>query len=328
MSIPARALASAPSSVLEVAAGVVFDEHGRVLIAKRPAHLHQGDRWEFPGGKLEPGETAAAALRRELREELAIDIIDPTPLITIRHDYPDRSVRLSVWRVHQFHGTARGVEGQPIEWVAPDDLPNFTFPAANRPIVTAARLPDRYAILDADSADPAILRERLHRLAEAGITLLRLRASRLKPCDYAAFAAEAAEFCRARSIRLLLNGEPELVRVTGAAGLHLRSDQLRALNARPLDAGYWLAASCHNPEELRQAERIGADFAVLSPVLPTASHPDATPLGWTRFAAWVETATLPIFALGGVSPADLAEAQGCGAQGIAAIRGILDGSAP
>lgn len=314
--------------VLRVAAGVVRDGEGRVLIAKRPDHVHQGGLWEFPGGKLEPGETVEQALCRELREELNIETLDATPLIGIHHDYPERQVSLSVWRVDRFQGQARGMEDQPIRWVTPDELPSYEFPAANRPIIAAARLPDHYAILDADSSSPELLRDRLHRLAEAGARLIRLRASRLDSRHYGALAEYAAPFCRECRIDLLLNGDPALVRQTGAAGLHLRADQLMALRERPLDAPLWVAASCHNPEELRQAERIGADFAVLSPVHATASHPEAAPLGWARFADWVEHAKLPVYALGGLSPAHTAEAKRHGAQGIAAIRGFLDGSAP
>lgn len=314
--------------VLEVAAGVVLDGEGRVLIAKRPAHLHQGDLWEFPGGKLEPGETAEQALRRELREEIDIEVLECSPLIGIRHDYPDRRVRLSVWRVERFSGDPRGLQGQPVRRVAPDELPGYEFPAANRPIVAAARLPDHYAILDAESADPEVLRDRLHRCADAGMTLVRLRASRLSLPHYGALAEYAADFCRSRGIRLLLNGDPDRVRRTGAAGLHLRSDQLMALRERPLDAAHWVAASCHGPEELRQAERIGADFAVLSPVRATATHSEAEPLGWEAFAEWVDEAVIPVYALGGLRPADTAEAKRRGAQGIAAIRGFLEGFAP
>ncbi|MGZ8216384.1 Nudix family hydrolase [Methylomagnum sp.] len=326
---PTHAPRPAPTEAptLHVAAGVVHDGAGRVLIAKRPGHVHQGGLWEFPGGKLEPGETVEQALCRELREELDIETLAATPLIGIHHHYPERRVRLEVWRVEKFEGQAKGMQDQPIRWVTPDELPAYEFPAANRPIVAAARLPDHYAILDADSSDTERLRDRLHRLADAGVGLIRLRASRLDSRHYAALAEYAAPFCRARRIDLLLNGDPALVRQTGAAGLHLRADQLLALRERPLEASFWVAASCHSPVELRQAERIGADFAVLSPVQVTATHPEAVPLGWAQFAAWVEPAALPVYALGGLTPADTAEAKWHGAQGIAAIRGFLDGAA-
>ena len=317
-----------PSPMVEVAAGVIPDEAGRVLIAKRPAHAHQGDLWEFPGGKLEPGETAEQALRRELKEELDIEVEAASPLIGIRHAYPDRLVRLSVWRVERFSGIPRGAQGQPLRWVAPDRLPGFPFPAANRPIITAARLGDRYAIVNVESDHSAPVRDRLARLAAAGIVWVRLRPHGIDDPRYRSLAERAIEFGRPLGLRLLLGGDPDWVRRTGAAGLHLRAEQLRELRGRPLDASFWVAASCHDRAELRQAERIGADFAVLGPVRPTASHPGAVPLGWAGFASLVEEAALPVFALGGLWPADLDEAKRRGGQGVAAIRGFLDEFAP
>ena len=319
---------AAPSPVIRVAAGVILDDMGRVLIAKRPTHLHQGNLWEFPGGKLEPGETGEQALRRELKEELDIDVTQASPLIGIRHDYPDRRVRLDVWRVERFRGTPRGLQGQPIRWTAPDELPRFSFPAANRPMVTAARLPDHYAIVDVEVDDSKPVRDRLDRLASAGIQLVRLRPKRINMHQYGSLIAGATEFCRSKGLRLLLSGDPDLVRRTGAAGLHLRADQLMALSRRPLDSSFWVAASCHNRAELRQAERIGADFAVLGPVCATLSHPGAKPLGWAAFAALADEATIPVFALGGLRPVHTAEAKRQGGQGIAAIRGFLERYAP
>ena len=319
-------LADAP--ILEVAAGVIRDSLGRILIAKRPAHLHQGGLWEFPGGKLEPGETPVLALKRELLEELGIETETATPLIDLRHRYPDRRVRLSVWRVERFGGTPRGLQGQPIRWAEADELPGFEFPAANRPIVTAARLPDHYAILEDERGDPEELKVRLNHLVARGIGLIQLRAKRLPESEFTALAEYALVLCRRHGIRLLLNADPELAESMGADGAHLSSERLMRLNHRPLPAARWVAASCHTAEQLRHAERIGADFAVLSPVLPTASHPKARPLGWEAFAACVEQAAIPVYALGGLSPADTAEAKRRGAQGVAAIRGFLEEFAP
>ncbi len=317
-----------PPPILEVAAGVIRDAHGRILIAKRPAHLHQGDLWEFPGGKLEPGETVEQALRRELREELDIKVEESSPLIDIRHSYPDRRVRLSVWRVERFSGTPRGLQGQPIRWANPDELPGYEFPAANRPIVTAARLPDHYAILDDERGDLEILKARLNGLAARGIGMIQLRAKRLDPPLYGELAEYAVPLCRRHGIRLLLNADPRQARALGAAGVHLASQRLMALERRPLEPPLWVAASCHDIRELRHAERIGVDFAVLAPVRPTATHPGARPLGWEAFAALVDEVSIPVYALGGLLPADAGEAKQRGAQGMAGIRGFLDENAP
>lgn len=123
--------------MLEVAVGVVLNTAGEVLIAQRAAHRHQGGRWEFPGGKIEHGEPPEAALARELAEEVGLAIHDPQPLLTLEHAYPERSVRLRVYTVRQFSGEAHGREGQPLRWVAPDALADYTFPEANTPIIEA-----------------------------------------------------------------------------------------------------------------------------------------------------------------------------------------------
>jgi 8-oxo-dGTP diphosphatase len=315
-------------SELHVAAGVIRDGDGRILIARRLAHVHQGDLWEFPGGKVESGETARDALCREIHEELNLKVIEASPLIRIRHAYPERRVLLDVWRVDRFEGTPVGMQGQPIRWVLPDELPRFAFPAANRAIVTAARLPDLYAILDDESGDEFVLRERLHDLVSRGIGLIQLRARQLSVHQYEALAQHAAEYCRARGVILLLNADPERVARTSAAGVHLTAQRLMSLNGRPLDKTQWVAASCHDLRELRQAERIGVDMAVLAPVLPTVTHPHAVPLGWKTFAELVDQVSIPVFALGGLCPADTDVAKFHGAQGVAGIRGFLRMDAP
>jgi 8-oxo-dGTP diphosphatase len=120
---------------LHVAVGVLTDAAGRILLARRPAELHQGGLWEFPGGKVEPGETVAQALGRELKEELGISVEASSPLLEVRHDYGDRQVFLDVHRVTSWRGDPRGVEGQPLAWTLPSSLSDFDFPKGNVAIV-------------------------------------------------------------------------------------------------------------------------------------------------------------------------------------------------
>ena len=309
--------------ILDVAAGVILSSSGQILIARRADHLHQGGLWEFPGGKLEPGETPRQALDRELLEELAIRVEAASPLITLTHDYPDRRVCLHVWRVERFSGVPRGMQDQPIAWVDKAVLTDFRFPAANHPIVTAARLPDRYAIIDLPDGRAQDFLARIEACADRGIDMIRLRASTLREDDYAEVAQRSAALCRKRDITLLLNGSVPLLQSTGASGLHLTSNELMSLTGRPVGPEYWVAASCHDEIQLQHAGQIGLDFAVLGPVLPTATHPEARLLGWEKFAEMTRVAALPVFALGGLSAAHLAEAKRAGAQGISAIRGLL-----
>lgn len=309
-------MSSAPT---HVAVGVVWRD-GKILITRRADHAHQGGLWEFPGGKLEPGETVQAALRRELNEEVGILIDDAAPLIKIDYHYPDKRVILDVWQVHRFSGTATAREGQPLQWVEPAQLSDYAFPAANRPIVTAAMLPSRYAILEAASVAQAL--ERLQAIIANRIELLQLRLKSLPGRHLAEVAAQVVEQCRRHHIRLLINSDLPLPD-TRADGLHLSSRALMALNARPANLD-WLAASCHNLDQLRHAERIGVDFAVLAPVLSTATHRDALTLGWQTFEQLVEQVNLPVFALGGLGKADLPISLAAGAQGIAGISAFID----
>ena len=122
---------------VHVAVGVISDGADRILIARRAEHLHQGGLWEFPGGKVEADETVEQALRRELIEELAIEILAQQPLLTIAHDYPDKSVLLDVWWISAFRGEPKSCEGQPLHWVNIASLHEFEFPAANQPIIAA-----------------------------------------------------------------------------------------------------------------------------------------------------------------------------------------------
>ena len=124
-------------AVVHVAVGVVLNDTGKVLLARRPIDSHQGGLWEFPGGKLEAGESLSLALARELREELGITIGRTSPLLQVRHDYGDKIVLLDVHVVWEFAGEARGAEGQPLVWVAPAALADYRLPAANAPIVEA-----------------------------------------------------------------------------------------------------------------------------------------------------------------------------------------------
>lgn len=312
--------------MLPVVVAVVRDTAGRVLIARRADHLHQGGLWEFPGGKLEPGETPEAALDRELAEELNIRPNAWRRLLRVPYRYPDKAVLLDVWEVTAFTGTPSGRQGQPLRWVAPQSLDAYPFPPANRPIVRAVQLPACYLITPAPPAGPAPgWLARLERALDIGTRLLQLRHDGPWPAARLALAAAACERAHRHGARVLLNGPPELAIAAGADGVHLAAARVEDFDRADLPAGFLAGASCHDPGELGAAVRAGADFAVLGPVDATASHPRATPLGWPRFAEWVHDLPLPVYALGGLGQADLAAARAARGQGIAAIRGLWSG---
>jgi 8-oxo-dGTP diphosphatase len=310
---------------VEVAAGILTDAQGRVLLMQRLPGKHLAGLWEFPGGKLEPGETVAQALVRELEEELGIEVLASTPLISIPWHYPGKSVRLHARRVTAWNGEPHAREGHPLRWVAVRDMDAVEMPAADAPILAALRLPPYYAI---SSEGPESLFARPHprqgRLAknDSDPLLLPLRQLRIPQAS----REETRRIVLAAlsdnpDLRgsLLLNHDIELAREL-RIGVHLRAAQLRGLRERPLPRSAWVGVSCHDAGELELAAGLGADFATLSPVNATASHPEAEPLGWDRFARLVADARLPVYALGGVGPDDLDRAQAAGAHGVAGIR--------
>lgn len=303
---------------IHVAVAVLVDGQGRVLINQRLPGKEMAGRWEFPGGKLEPGEDAQAALRRELDEELGITPRRLRPLVRIRHDYPQRRVLLDCWRVEDWTGVPRARESQPLEWVAPADLHAYPLLAADRPLLRALTLPSRYAITGAE-ATPSGLIAGIEGLLESGHALLQLRAPGLDDAQLRIAASGALALCRAHGARLLVNCEPEFARELEVDGVHLSAARLMRYAQRPLGADRLVAASCHDRRELEHAAAIGCDCAMLGPVQPTASHPDATPLGWARFDELADCAGLPVYALGGVGDADIATAWQHHGQGVAAI---------
>ena len=123
------------SKLIHVAVGVIQDKNQRTLLAKRPEHLHQGGKWEFPGGKVEKSETTSEALIRELKEEVNLDVTSTEPLMEIRHDYGDKHVFLDIHWVTNFSGEAKGLEGQQVSWVEKDQLNQYEFPEANKAIL-------------------------------------------------------------------------------------------------------------------------------------------------------------------------------------------------
>jgi 8-oxo-dGTP diphosphatase len=311
---------------LQVAVGVVKNAEGQILISLRDESLHQGGLWEFPGGKIESEETAEQALARELKEELAVTVLEATPLITISHQYSDMAVQLHVFLVERFSGTVKSCEGQPFKWISPDELTHHAFPAANQSIITAARLPSSYAILD--DADESLLLGNLHKILDRGVRLIQARLKTLPADTVKKFIEQAYPLCRQQGALLLLNSAIENAENFAVDGIHLTSRDLMSINRRPelpciIEQAHWVAASCHNLQELQHAQKIGVDFVVLAPILATKTHPETEPLGWEQFARLVAQVNLPVYALGGMSEASLILARRAGGQGIAAIRTFL-----
>jgi 8-oxo-dGTP diphosphatase len=209
-----------------------------------------------------------------------------------------------------------------VAWLAAGDMDPEVFPAADRPIITALRLPQRYLITGADASRPESFLRRLSDALDGGARMVQLRAHGVGDAAYGRLAREAHALCEAAGARLLLNREPSVAAELPGHGLHLTASRLTAAKARPAGPWEWVGASCHHARDLARAADLGLDYALLGPVLPTASHPGAATLGWDGFARLADVACLPVYALGGLGPGDLDRAVSAGAQGVAAIRGF------
>ncbi|AHE99265.1 hypothetical protein THITH_14410 [Thioalkalivibrio paradoxus ARh 1] len=310
---------------MRIAVGLLRDADGRVLVSRRRRDAHLGGLWEFPGGKCGAGEPARAALDRELQEELGIRVRDAVETLVIPHRYPDRRVELRVFRVDRWEQAVVAREGQPLRWVDPEGLDALAFPAASRAIVHAARLPGTY-LVSPEPPSPAQIAEWVDWVEQGiianGVRLLQVRAPGLEREAFLDYAGRLLEVAARHRVEALVNAPESWLDRLPAAGWHLTEQRLRSLRARP-DREGWLAASVHDRDGLLRAMALPVDFVVVAPVRPTRTHPGARALGLPAFATLRAEASCPVFALGGMTPDDLPAVRALGAQGIAAIRGLL-----
>ncbi len=308
------------TKITEVAAAVIERPDGTFLLACRPEGKPYPGYWEFPGGKIEPDESPRAALDRELKEELGIEVREATPWITRIYAYTHATVRLHFFRVTAWEGEPQPLEDQAIAWQpagSPDVSPMLP---ANAPVLAALALPAVMVVSNATETgfDAWSLKLSAQVLGER--LLVQIREKGLEP--------QRVQFLLSRA---LTRGTPfgALVVVNSdcgsfpqSDGVHLTARALMAAVERP--AGRVVGASCHDAREVAQAAKLGLDYVVVGPVKDTPSHPGAAILGWTGFAALVRDCPLPAYAIGGLSRADLAEAKRHGAHGVALRSGAFE----
>ena len=308
------------TKLVHVAAAVMTRPDGSFLLGQRAPGTFYPGYWEFPGGKVENGETPRDALVRELDEELGIQVTELRPWITRSHLYEHAHVCLHFFKVTAWRGALRDHVHSALSWQTdPARLTVTPMLPANGPVMSALALPDFYAITHAFEIG---IDEQLRRLEEAltgGLRLIQLREPGLSAEHRLAFAQAVVKSARPFGAKVLVNGDVALAHAAGADGVHLPARQLMTLAARP-DLPL-VGASCHDRTELEKAANLGLDCAVLGPVQATASHPGQGGLGWETFTGLIENLPLPVFALGGLGQADMKAAHQAGAHGIAAIRG-------
>lgn len=312
---------------IAVVAAVLQQSDGRFLLAQRPQGKVYAGYWEFPGGKVEPGESPLQALQRELHEELGIEVIEAYPWLIREFDYEHADVRLHFFRVRGWRGELQGREAQSFAWQRIDAIDVSPLLPANGPILNALAIPETYGVTGFAASEQAQALAAVDAALRRGLRLIQVRGKDWPADAFAGYAQAIVTRAHAAGARVLINGDVELAQRCGADGVHLTSGQLQTLTARPPLP--LVGASCHSAEELRCAEAVGADFAVMGPVLPTPTHPEALLLGWTGFAEAIAGNRIPVFALGGLSETDRAQSLFSGAHGLAMIRGAwMRDSAP
>ncbi|NNF17987.1 MAG: Nudix family hydrolase [Gammaproteobacteria bacterium] len=313
-------------SPVHVVAAVLRSAEGHVLIQERPPGKDMSGYWEFPGGKVQPGEAAWDALARELHEELGVTARAGQPLITLHHTYEERSVRLEMWDVEHWRGVAHPRENQTLSWCAVADLDAVRLLPADGPVITALRLPHVHLVtpdLCGSAAD--FLKTLTATVAAHRLSMVTLRQTVCSDTQYYGLARAVVQALAPLGCDVLLHGNPA-ERVTwveeiGAGGFHLCASD--PVDTASLERnGHWLAMSCHTLEQLHRAADAHVDFGLLGPLVSTVSHSGVQPLGWEQFNDLVSEMNFPVYAQGGLRPCDGDRSRAAGAQGISALRGL------
>jgi 8-oxo-dGTP diphosphatase len=303
---------------IEVVAAVIQRPDGAFLLAQRPAGKLYAGYWEFPGGKVEPGEPLREAIARELHEELGIEVRRAHPWITRVFDYPHGTVRLNFFRVVAWDGEPHPREAQEaIAWQRLGGALVSPMLPANGPVLAALALPAEYAVTSCERYGPKRMLELVEARIEGGLELLQVREPGLPAAERRRFTEQVLALAHRHGCKVMTK-EP----VPGAHGLHFTAAGLMRLHERPVNM--LAAASCHTREEVAQATRLDLDFIAAGPVRASASHPDAPALGWEKFSSLVRHAAMPVYAIGGLRRRDLQEAMEAGAHGIAMIGGAWE----
>ena len=299
---------------------IISNANGEVLVQQRRAGQSYPGYWEFPGGKVESGETPYEAMVRELSEEVGICGADPALWLVRRAVYGTAEVELHFFRIRGWGGGVAGCEGQNVIWRHPQfDEPLTRMLAANTLIWKWLRLPDACLVTAAEIFGvEAFLARAKKALSHSFTALVQLRDKNLPPDSRRQLAFAMRDLTRQARALLVVNDDAQLATEVAADGLHLSSRALMACHHRPDFA--WVGASCHDEAQLQQAALLGLDYAVLSPVAKTLTHVAVPPLGWTAFTELVRFVGLPVYALGGMRFSDLSLAQKHGAHGIGMMR--------
>jgi 8-oxo-dGTP diphosphatase len=320
-----------PRPHLNVCVGILRDVQGRVLLASRPEGKPYAGYWEFPGGKIEAGETPLDALIRELHEELGIQVTTAYRWVTRYFEYPHATVQLHFFWIPAWDGEPTAQEGQQLSWQSLGDVTCAPILSATVPLLPRLALPQTYVISNASQMGVAAWLDWFD-LYSHQIQLLQLREKTMTEPEFAVLFEAVRQRCQAQGITLLVNSYHPARYWQQADGVHLTTaDLMRYDSLDRTQLPRYVFASCHTAAEIHHAFRLDVDAIVVGTVHPSASHPQGATLGWDGFSDLLAEATndtnhvssCPVYAIGGMQPCDLPIAWQHGAWGIAGIRQVI-----
>ncbi len=302
--------------IIKAVVGVLRNNSGQILIAKRQDHQFMAGFWELPGGKIEGNENIEQTIIRELDEELGIEVVDLSLHQTMQHTYNDRIIELTICNIDRFKKTPAGIEGQQIAWVDIYKLHTYELLPTMKSFINSITLPNKYWITPSSNHQSDEWLAKFDEKMTQDIELIQLRS---KIQLESSFIAELHNKCLQHNVKLLLNTVEKSFNEAYCDGWHITTGEMLKLNKRPCDEDKLLGASTHDLIEALKAQEIGADFVVISPVQATQTHPDTIPIGWEKAKEVVDKLNIPVYFLGGMGSDDLDETLRLGAQGIAGV---------
>ena len=303
---------------VNVSVAVLINANDQVLLGQRPPPKSWEGWWEFPGGKIEKGETSSDALYREIYEEIGVKITQFKRWVTRKYSYNGNDITLHFFRVYKWEGKVTSKENQKLVWTYLKNPSVSPILPANLFIQKSFDLPKYYAITNLSETSRQVFFNQLQNKISNGLKMIQVREKNISIDDFKIFSKEVIRICKPKNVKVIINSDVNLAYEIKADGVHLTSKDL--ISIKKLPKNLIVSASCHNQEEIDIAEKLNINFLVLSAVRKTLSHPNIKPIGWDKFEKIANRVNTPIYALGGLGVKDYRIALENGAVGIASQR--------
>ena len=305
---------------VNVSVAVLINNNRQVLLGQRPHPKSWEGWWEFPGGKIEKGETSVDALYREIDEEIGVKITQFKKWVIRKYSHGGNDITLHFFKVYGWEGEVTSKENQKLVWTHLQNPNVSPILPANLFIQKAFDLPKYYAITNLSETSKKVFFNQLQNRISNGLKMIQVREKNISFDEFKIFSNEVIKICKPKGVKVIINSDVNLAYEIKADGVHLRSKDL--ISIKKIPKNLIVSASCHTQEEIYIAEKLNINFLVLSAIKKTLSHPDIKPIGWDEFENIANRVNTPIYALGGLGVNDYSVALENGAIGIASQRSI------